>query len=324
MKKAIGVWIICGFFYSHAAQAAEGYFHYAVTLALALTAGWSWEEAITIASANLGVDENAETVASLEMTEGRKLPHASPKSYRFHCFSRTNDRSASRQNDRNRDVKANLAALEEHANRTIDRARASQTPADSTQMLIAIGVYLHCQQDSWFHSGFGGRWDGHALETLLATIFQRPDPDHAAARPAKTEFALYETLDKLIGFRARWQGSSRQTTRTDLSLLKHFLTHPQTKRMSKRARAQCHQSLLGHWLYLLLSREGRLTRVPEQSLQNDLARRLSPRCQNMHRQVFAGITEQTWLKLPLGIVPKLNLNGEAEQIHPDGRYERRY
>jgi hypothetical protein len=319
----IRVLVICSLIlaYSYTAQAAEGYFHYGVTFVLALASGWSWEEAVTIASANLAVDINEETVASLEMTDSRRWPHMARKNYRFHCFSQTNDKSASRHNDRNDDVKANLAQLEERANRSIEYAKVSQAPADSTRMLIAIGVYLHCQQDSWFHSGFGGEWDGHVLETLLAMLFQMPDPDHAAARPEKTERAVDETLERLIGFKTRKDGISRQIQHHEMITLKRLLTHAHIKKMGKRERRQCHQSLMGLWLHNVLSQRDRESEIARDHLRENLF--LSPRCRVVHRQVFSEKLHQRWVQLPLEIIPRLALDGFPTQIAPDGAYERR-
>lgn len=42
--------------------------HYSVTFALARAVGWSEDDALIIAGANQGMDENKETVADLEMS----------------------------------------------------------------------------------------------------------------------------------------------------------------------------------------------------------------------------------------------------------------
>ena len=49
------------------AQAYEADIHYSTTYALARAVGWSEADALTIASANQGVDENQDTVAALEV-----------------------------------------------------------------------------------------------------------------------------------------------------------------------------------------------------------------------------------------------------------------
>ena len=49
------------------AQAYEADVHYSTTFVLARAVGWSEADALTIASANQGVDENQDTVAALEV-----------------------------------------------------------------------------------------------------------------------------------------------------------------------------------------------------------------------------------------------------------------
>lgn len=292
----------------HVVLAAEEHFHYHITFVVALAVGWNWEEARLIASANLAVDENEETVAALEMTWGKKLPHMSPKNLRFHCFSATNDRRASKRDDRNQDVKDNLAFLEARANQAIDQAQQSKNPLDVTQALVAIGVYFHCQQDSWFHSGFGGQWDGHALESFFAMIFGIPDPDQAAARPAKAERALDEMLQKLTSFRRRWGGPIHEITQSVLWQFKRFLTHPITNRMTKRERETCDQRLAGHWLYRLLHERDQLVLMPNENIRDDLVR-LSPRCQRVRVAVFSEPDAPQWIEVPSALSLKLDLDG---------------
>src|SRR3954451_18880887 len=80
------------------AQAYEADIHYSTTYVLARAVGWSGEDALTIASADQGVDENQDTVAALEVdtTPGQSLAgyttsslHQAEKNLRFHCFSKT-------------------------------------------------------------------------------------------------------------------------------------------------------------------------------------------------------------------------------------------
>src|SRR5678815_1521948 len=81
-----------------AALAYEADVHYSTTYVLARAVGWSETDALTIASANQGVDENQDTVAALEMdtTSGPSFAgyvpgslHQADKNLRFHCFSNT-------------------------------------------------------------------------------------------------------------------------------------------------------------------------------------------------------------------------------------------
>lgn len=309
MRRYVRIALVLSVLAYAPARAAEEHFHYHVTFVVAVAVGWSWEEARLIASADLAVDQNEETVASLEMTGLNWLPHISPKSLRFHCFSATDDRRASRNHTRNPDVLENLASLEAQATHAIAQARQSQDSLTITQALVAIGVYLHCQQDSWFHSGFGGQWDGHALESLFAMIFGIPDPDHAAARPAKTERALDELLEKLISFRKRWGGSSNEITSTDLEHLKRLLTHPLTKKMTKRERAACTQRLAGYWLHQL-SKEKNLSGVPASNIRDGFVK-LSARCQRVYAEIWSDPNPRAWIVIPLPLSIKLGLDGRS-------------
>src|SRR6185295_3289120 len=81
-----------------AAQAYEADIHYSTTYVLARAVGWPEAEAVTIASANQGVDENQDTVAALEVdtTPSQTLAgyvtgslHQAEKNLKLHCFSRT-------------------------------------------------------------------------------------------------------------------------------------------------------------------------------------------------------------------------------------------
>src|SRR3954468_10664522 len=80
------------------AHAYEADIHYSTTYVLARAAGWQQADALTIASANQGVDENQDTVAALEVdtTPGPSFAgyvmsslHQAEKNLRFHCFSKT-------------------------------------------------------------------------------------------------------------------------------------------------------------------------------------------------------------------------------------------
>src|SRR5690349_1148281 len=80
------------------ARAYEADIHYSTTYVLARAVGWSQADAVTIASANQGVDENQETVAALEVdtTPSPSLAgyvmgslHQAEKNLRYHCFSKS-------------------------------------------------------------------------------------------------------------------------------------------------------------------------------------------------------------------------------------------
>ena len=110
----------------------------------------------------------------------------SPTNHPFHCMSRDRDTRAlgiegkgglpgrvglqQRIDDfekgaahgRAQDVSRRLAVML----REVERLGKGETPRDRTLGLVSIGVFLHCQQDSWSHSGWGGlsRYFGHFFE----------------------------------------------------------------------------------------------------------------------------------------------------------------
>src|SRR6187455_2283096 len=71
------------------AQAYEADIHYSTTYVLARAVGFTGADALTIASANQGVDENHDTVAALELDSISNSLHQAEKNLRFHCFSET-------------------------------------------------------------------------------------------------------------------------------------------------------------------------------------------------------------------------------------------
>ena len=71
------------------AQAYEADIHYSTTYVLARAVGWSEPDALTIASANQGVDENQNTVAAIEVDTTSSSLRQAEKNLRYHCFSKT-------------------------------------------------------------------------------------------------------------------------------------------------------------------------------------------------------------------------------------------
>src|SRR3954465_10338201 len=80
------------------ARAYEADIHFSTTYVLARAVGWPEADALTIASANEGVDENQDTVAALEVDSapGQSFAgydagsfHQAEKNLNFHCFSKT-------------------------------------------------------------------------------------------------------------------------------------------------------------------------------------------------------------------------------------------
>src|SRR5262249_42867832 len=140
--------------------------HYGATFVLALAVGMDWDQARTIASADQEVDQNIFTkpteYAAVSSPIRPREPIAkifgplslglSLQDYVFHCFSPVQDV----RGQPNAMVIENLGRLEKRANDLIETSKASNDLRDRFRALVAIGIYLHCQQDSWAHSGYGG------------------------------------------------------------------------------------------------------------------------------------------------------------------------
>ncbi len=157
--------------FSRVAGGFQADIHYDTTFAIALATGWSWQDAKLIASTNIAVDENFDTRPSIQISEGS--PYDEPQSFNsdsirsvipqtfgrlaafanypaalalqdfyFHCFSRNKDN----RKKRNPDVLTRLGGVEGDVLQKIDTARARPSPGSRNKALIAIGVYLHCQQ----------------------------------------------------------------------------------------------------------------------------------------------------------------------------------
>src|SRR3954468_12528721 len=126
--------------------------HYEAKFAIALADSWSWVDATTIAKGDFAIDANHDTTdASLEA--GAHGVRQVEQNSRFHCFSRQNDEKAVAQGTYNRDVGDAMRKLEKEADDAVQRAsqaekdNASNQYELATRARIAIGVYLHCQED---------------------------------------------------------------------------------------------------------------------------------------------------------------------------------
>src|SRR3954464_15316139 len=90
MKGILCACLLASFQSIGTAQAYEADIHFSTTYVLARAVGWPQADALTIASANQGVDENQDTVAALEVdTTPASSLHQADKNLRLHCFSRT-------------------------------------------------------------------------------------------------------------------------------------------------------------------------------------------------------------------------------------------
>lgn len=259
--------------------------HYHATFAIALATGWSWEDSSLIAGTDQGVDENIDTRPSILISERSATdppqtsrielnlwqtlgalaastkypPGLSLQDFVFHCFSRSKDVPLRR----NRDVDERLRALEADVVRALDIWRQQRTPPSRIRALVAVGTYLHCQQDSWSHSGYGGEPLGHVKDGTL--------PDNPANNPELTMRALRESEDKLTAFRERLaRNTARSIPDAARRELLAGLTHRAAREMGDAERVTCNGSLTEYWLRRLLTRSGRLDDVPDKprSLQD--------------------------------------------------------
>lgn len=349
-------WLLLGLMATAAAMlpspknvaAFEDDIHSDVTFAIALADSWTWEEAQTIAGADQAVDANEETKAWVRVKEYvlRRIPpiigplvwvpvfEPKPQNFRLHGFSRTDDTEASSNDDRNQDVKDNLADLENTmVNTAIDTVKTTGTQADRTKALIAVGVYLHDQADTWSHSGYGGTTFGHASDSLPVrdSPFYRTNPDHPALRPSKTRKALEETLAKLSTFQNRWKGTNTDITDADLDQLIRALTDERSLRLTDSQRKTCNKELTEHWLYLILKQKNKLSKVPEGYIEDfeaptdqafpDTPLMDWPSCKDIHDAVFTGSHEEKKVTEPARAIPRLDENGAPRQVNEDGTYK---
>lgn len=263
--------------FSRVAGGFQADVHYDTTFAIALATGWSWQDAKLIASTNIAVDENFDTRPSILISEGSpydapqsfnsdSIRHVIPQSlgrlaafanypaalalqdFYFHCFSRNKDN----RKKRNPDVLTRLGALEADVIQKLDTARARPSPGGRNKALIAIGVYLHCQQDSWSHSGYGGEPLGHVKDGSR--------PDNPANDRDVTVNALTETINKLNLFRERLDRikplALSAVARDELF---ESLSAEGALRMSDVDRRTCYRDLVQFWSYRTLAQQNRLT-----------------------------------------------------------------
>jgi hypothetical protein len=192
MKALLCACLLASLLSMSPARAYEADIHYSTTYVLARAVGWSEADAMTIASANQGVDENEDTVAALEVDAAASPSlvgylvnslRQADKNLEFHCFSKAENHSGRLSAD----VVEVIAAHFAQASHRDDGPRAR------TARLVALGVALHCQQDAYSHVDFGGSCGafagscyGHTHETAFDQVIfglvgkHFFNPDHPA------------------------------------------------------------------------------------------------------------------------------------------------
>lgn len=296
-----------------AAQAYEADIHYSTTYVLARAVGWTGGEALTIASANQGVDENQDTVAALEVDSLSNSLHQAEKNLRFHCFGETHGQAGG--------VSADV--LEVISNHFAEVRGRDETPGRKTARLIALGTALHCQQDAHAHADFGGSCGshpgscyGHTYETFLDQVVFRIlkkhyfHPDHPGVSGQRLPEALRQTASKLAFHRPKT--SSRSISTHELGALSGALRESGLE-LPDEVRRDCNRYVAGKWLFDFFhsgrSSQGSSDKV--ETLGSDVA----VTCRN------ASLASATVVSIPGPRFPRLNADASPYLVRADGRYQ---
>lgn len=303
-----------------AVRAYEGDIHFSATYVLARAAGWPEADALTIASANEGVDANPETVAALEMDTipGASLAgyvtsslHQAEQNFGLHCFSGTNG-PADRVSD---DV---LEVISGHFARVPDR---DADPRKNARGLIALGVALHCQQDAFSHVSFGGSCGSYAgscyghtyrtfLDGVLFGVLKKHyfDPDHPGVSGQGLLNALQETARELAAHRP--MAAARPIPIDALNSLADALRTSGLE-LPDAVRRECNRLIAGKWLADFLRSIGAQSR---DSLRT-LAPQVAGDCGN------ESLASATVVSIPEPRFPRLDADASPTFVRADGTYE---
>ena len=305
------------------AQAYEADIHYSTTYALARAVGWSEADALTIASANQGVDENQDTVAALEVdtTQGPSFAgyvasslRQAERNLRFHCFSRTRGQAGRISADVREVVSRHFAEVPGH----------DDDPRRNTRRLIALGVALHCQQDAHSHAGFGGSCGsyagscyGHSHETVLDQVAFRVfgkhyfDPDHPGVSGQRLLKALQGTVSELAAHRPK--ASLRSIPTHSLVALSDALRGSGLE-LPDEKRRDCNRYIAGKWLFDFLNAAGR--KPNNADAVETLAPEVAVTCKN------SSLASATLVRIPDPRLPRLNPDASPLLVRADGTYQR--
>lgn len=307
---------------SGVAQAYEGDIHFSSTYVLARAVGWPEADALVIASANQGVDENQETVAALEMDTTANSSfaafdassfHQAEKNLRFHCFSK----HAGQAGRISADV---LEVVSGHFAEVPDRGEA---PRSHARRLIALGVALHCQQDAYSHVGFGGSCGshsgscyGHTYETFFDQVVfgllnrHYFNPDHPGVSGQHLLEALRGTASELAARRPKT--SSRSIPTRELVALSDALRGSGLE-LADDVRRECNRYIAGKWLVEFLRSAGKTPDRP------DAIERLAPgvalTCKN------PSLASASIVRIPEPRYPRLNPDTSPHLVRADGTYQ---
>jgi hemoglobin-like flavoprotein len=304
------------------ARAYEADIHYSTTYVLARAAGWPETDALTIASANQGVDENPDTVAALEVdttpsaSSARFVAssfHQAGKNLELHCFSEIGGQRGVISEDVRKVMAGHFA----------DVPRRDDDPRSHAKRMIALGAALHCQQDAYSHVDFGGACgaypgscSGHTYENLLDQVVfgllkkHYFNPDHPAVSGPWLLQALQGTVNELVAHRP---GTSRRSVpATRLAALSQALRESGLQ-LPDEARRDCNRYVAGKWLadYLDSAREpARL------DTRTTLAPAVAITCKN------PSLASATVVTIPAPRYPRLNADASPYLVRADGGYQR--
>ena|SRR6185436_10715457 len=295
-----------------AAQAYEADIHFSTTYVLARAVGWPEADALTIASANQGVDENQDTVAALEVDTTNSL-HQADKNLIFHCFSRTPGQAGQISSDV-------LEVIAHHFAEVPDR---DDDPRSHARRLIALGVALHCQQDAYSHAGFGGSCGsylgtcyGHAYQTFLDQLVfgvlnkHRYNPDHPGVSGQRLVDALQRTASELAARGPR--GALRSIPTHELVALFDELRGSGLE-LPDEVRLACNRYIAGKWLFDFLHSGSRMQGSPE--AVEMLAPEVAGTCRN------ASLASASIARIPGPRYPRLNPDASPQLVRTDGTYQ---
>jgi hypothetical protein len=303
-----------------AAQAYEADIHFSTTYVLARAVGWPAADALTIASANQGVDENQDTVAALEVdtTPSQSLTgyvtsslHQAEKNLRFHCFSTAREKT-------NR-ISADV--LEVISGRLAQVPDRGEDPQRNTRTLIALGTALHCQQDAHAHVGFGGscgNYSGSCYGHTHQNFFDEVafallnkhyfNPDHPGVSGEGLLEALRGTASELSAHRPR--NLSRSVPADELAALATDLRASGLE-LPDDVRRECNRYIAGKWLFEHFDSGAEDLRDAVEMLPAEVA----GTCRN------ASLGSATVVRIPDPRYPRLNADASAYLVEADGSYQ---
>jgi len=296
------------------AQAYEADIHYSTTYVLARAAGWPKADALTIASADQGVDENQDTVAALEVdTSPTGSLHQAEKNLRLHCFSKTSGQPGRISADVLEVIAAGFAEVPDR----------DADPRRNSGRLIALGTALHCQQDAYSHVGFGGSCGsytgscyGHTYQTFLDQVVfgllkrHRYNPDHPGVSGQWLLKALEGTASELAARRPK--SSLRSIQASELVALSDALRGSGLE-LPDEVRRDCNRYIAGKWLFDFFQ-SGSRTQISPDTVEK-LAPEVAGTCRN------ASLAAATVVRIPDPRFPRLNPDASPCLVRVDGTYQ---